>query len=155
MTPCNLAPWEHLLGQGTSHRESGRGIRFVPKAGERAWLFRSDSQEFREHFGNRQSCDAVFLIETAQQRKLFFIELKGRRFEDAIDQLAETYLAVHGKLPPTCRQSTDLEVLAVTGGGTPEQEARKAQEVFKKRTGRRLVRKSIPAGNTCDLRDFL
>ncbi|MFY0582551.1 hypothetical protein ACN28S_57145 [Cystobacter fuscus] len=127
----------------------------MPKAGERARLFRSDSQEFREHFGNRQSCDAVFLIETAQQRKLFFIELKGRRFEDAIDQLAETFIAVRGKLPPECRQSTDLEVLAVTGGGTPEQEARKAQEVFKKRTGRRLVRKSIPAGNTCDLREFL
>ena len=155
MTPCDVEPWKHLLGEGTSHRESGRGVRFVPKAGERAWFFRSDSQEFRSHFGNVQSCDAVFLIETAERRKLIFIELKGRRFEDAVDQLAETFIAVRGKLPPECRQSTELEAVAVTGGGTPEKEARKAQEVFLKRTGRRLQRKSIPQGNTCDLRELL
>jgi hypothetical protein len=150
-----VAPWNHLLGQGTSHRESGRGVRFAPKTGERAWFFRSDSQEFRAHFGNGQSCDAIFLIETEHKRKLFFIELKGRRFEDAIGQLAETFLAVRGKLPQECRQSTELEALAVTGGGTPEQEARKAQEVFKRKTGTRLVRKSLPSGQICDLREFL
>lgn len=79
MTPCDVAPWKHLLGQGTRHWESGRGVRFAPKAGEKAWFFRSDSQEFRTHFVNSQSCDAIFLVETAHQRKLFVIELKGRR----------------------------------------------------------------------------
>ncbi|MFY0527605.1 hypothetical protein ACN28I_32160 [Archangium gephyra] len=155
MTPCDVTPWEQLLGKGTSHSESGRGVRFAPKTGERAFFFRSDSQEFRAYFGNGQSCDAIFLIETAQKRKLFFIELKGGRFEDAIPQLAETFLAVRRKLPPECRQSTELEALAVTGGGTPGQEARKALEVFMKKTGARLVRKSLPSGKNYDLRESL
>jgi hypothetical protein len=157
MTPCDVTPWEPLLGQGTSLKESGRGVSFAPKSaeGEKAWFFRSDSQEFRAHFGNVKSCDAVFLIQTVRKRKLFFIELKGRRFEDAVDQLAETFLAVRRMLPPDCRQSTEFEALAVTGGGTPGQEARKAQEVFRKRTGILLVRKSLPQNNTCNLREFL
>lgn len=155
MTPCDVTPWKHLLGQGTSLRESGRGVRFAPKAGERALLFTSDTREFREHFSTRQSCDAVLLIETAEKRRLFFIELKGRRFEDAVDQIAETLIAVRKQVPRDCRESTGLEAIAVTGGGTPSDTARRALEAFQKKTGMRLQRKSVPNGGTCDLREFL
>jgi hypothetical protein len=155
MTPCDVTPWKHLLGEGTSHKESGRGVRFAPAKGERALFFRSDSPEFRTHFGNNQSCDVIVLIETSEGRKLVFIELKGRRFEDAVPQLAETFLAVRRKLPGACRESTDLKALAVTAGGTPEQETRKALERFKNATGVRLERKSLPPNKTYDLREFL
>jgi hypothetical protein len=155
MTPCDVTPWKHLLGEGTSHKERGRGVRFAPAKGERALFFLSDSPAFRTHFGNNQSCDVIVLIETTERRKLVFIELKGRSFEEASRQLEATFLAVRRKLPPACQESTRLEALAVTAGGTPELEARKAQERFRKATGVRLERKSLPSNTTYDLREFL
>lgn len=124
----------------------------APKAGE---SFASDTREFREHFSIRQSCDAVMLIETPVTRKLFFIELKGRNFEEAVDQIAEALTAVRNAVPRDCRESTELEAIAIAGGATPDKEFRKAQEKFRKKTRVQLRRKSVPQGKMCDLRDLL
>ena len=79
----------------------------------------------------------------------------GRRFEDASEQLAATLLAVRSKLPADCRQSTELQVLAITAGGTPGLETRKAQESFHRKTGVRLQRKSLTPNKSLDLREHL
>jgi hypothetical protein len=155
MIPCDVRPWEHLRREGTSFKESGRGFHFAPKAGEKAYLFASDTREFREHFSIQQSCDAVMLIETSSSRKLLFIELKGRNFEEAVDQIAEALIAVRNAVPRDCRESTEFEAIAIAGGATPDKEYRKALEKFRKRTRVKLRRKSVPQGKMCDLRELL
>lgn len=130
-------------------------MRLAPKDGEKIRMFAADTQGFRDEFSHARSCDALFLVETGDGRTLLFVELKGRRFEDAAEQLAATLLAVRSKLPADCRQSTVLQALAVTAGGTPAMETRKAQESFHRRTGVRLQRRSLSPGNTLDLREHI
>jgi hypothetical protein len=154
MTPCDVKPWKHLLARGTSLTDSGskRGASFKPGRGEKAYLFDSDSQRFREHFHNQKSCDGIFLIETATERRLVFIELKGRNLEDAAAQLLETLQAVRKQLPADCRKSTKLEVVVVRGGAPPRQEVSKMLEQFEQKTGLVLRCRSIPPGKSWDLR---
>jgi len=155
MTECDVTPWAHLLGEGTSLSESGKRVSVRPFPGERIRMFLADTPAFRAHFGNQQSCDAIFLVEAAGKRKLFFIELKGRNFEDSIPQLAETFLAVQRMLPADCRNSTTLEAIAVSSGGTPTDDARRAVEAFRRRTKRPLLRTSLQRNQTFDLRSFI
>ena len=149
-----MSPWEHLRREGTSLKESGQRFHFAPKAGERAYLFASDTREFREHFRIQQSCDAVMLIETSLSRKLFFIELKGRNFEEAADQITEALIAVRRAVPRDCRESTEFEAIVIARGGTPGQDRRKALEKFWNRTRVKLQFKSRATGSY-DLRERL
>ena len=156
MKPCDVTPWKHLLQHGTSLRDgeqgSNRSASFKPGKGERAWLFNSDSEDFRKHFRNRKSCDGIFLIETPTERRLVFIELKGRNLEDAAEQLREALQAVLKQLPPDCRKSTRPEVVVVRGRAPPTQVVSKVLKEFQRKTGFILQCRSIPPGKNWELR---
>jgi hypothetical protein len=155
MTECDVTPWEHLLAPGTGHGESGRRVSIDRRPGEQIRMFLADTPEFRKHFGNQQSCDVIFLVESGEKRKLFFVELKGRNFEECVPQLADALLTVRKQLPPDCRSSTEVEVVALGGGGTPRQNQLKALETFQRRTGKRLIERRLQRNQTFDLRRLL
>ena len=155
MTECDVTPWKHLLGEGTGHGESGRSVSIARRPGEKIRMFLADTEAFRAHFGNVQSCDVIFLVESGGKRQLFFIELKGRSFEDCVPQLADTLMTVRKKLPADCRSSTELKVVALAGGGTPGQKALRARAEFKRKTGQDLIERRLPKKKTFDLRQLL
>ncbi len=149
MTRCDITPWAAFEAEGrTSHWEGGRGVNAKRTNDTHVKLFRSDTAEFRAKFGNRKSCDCIFLIEKAKTRRLIFVELKGRNVEEAAEQLLQTVLAVQRQLPAGCRDSTMREVIVAGREAPPAAERPKLQKDFQRKTGLVLSFRSVPNGKS-------
>jgi len=97
--PFNFLLWKCLLPGQTSIRESGKGARIKPEAGECVLAFGIDSQDFRRRFDASKVCDALFFYKSKEQDPvLLFVELKGSDLGSAAQQLGEALQAVRGKL---------------------------------------------------------
>lgn len=155
MTSCDVTPWKDLLADGTSLWDGGaggkRGVRFKPSKDRRGRLFTSDDERFRKRFGNKKSCDGIFLIEWRGGRRLVFVELKGRNVEDGVEQLIETLQAVRRQLPANCRKTTIFEARIIRGRASPSQVDSKMRKAFERKTDVALRCHSVPRGGAFEL----
>ncbi|WP_414752068.1 hypothetical protein [Anabaena sp. CCY 9910] len=89
-----------LLPGKTSHREDGIEIRIEPVSGETVLFFSIDPEKnpsckLRQLLGLDQvgmkSCDLIVFYATENKNIICFVELKGRKIENAKEQVINTY----------------------------------------------------------------
>jgi hypothetical protein len=90
-----------LLPGKTSHREDGVEIRVEPASGETVLFFSIDSDKnpkckLRQILGLDQSgmksCDLIVFYARENENIICFVELKGRKIENAKEQVINTYI---------------------------------------------------------------
>lgn len=93
-----IQAWERCLEYNDNRilvtvEENGRGIKFINNKRKKVALYRVDGCILTEGI----KCDFLFLIN--EDKRAFFIELKGSDLEKAVQQISKTIEQLHPYLP--------------------------------------------------------
>lgn len=134
--PVNTLFWE-CLEKKTSIRESSRSATLSKKRGECAFLFKTDTDEFRKAFGltDKRCCDGLFLFKNMSDRSccsLVFVELKGKSAEDGVKQLMNGLQALQAVTKNAFdKQACRFYAVVVYGGGVITNKDKHVEEFSK------------------------
>ncbi len=122
MASCDVL-LERIRLQTTSYREKGKRVHVRAEPDESIAFYRTDHPHFRRQFGLGKATVSDLAVDVnrpqASSRTVFFIELKGRHVDRAIDPLASTISAVRMcilKEAPNAR----LRAVVVSSGSAPK-----------------------------------
>lgn len=144
LSPLGFLVHKALLQDRTGIGERGTRISIAPREHETVFLFRTDGNEFGEHFGidaKQPRCDAVLLyLREAPGApvtiRLVLLELKGRDHGHAVDQIERVFCAVKERLTPILGRGFfsphNVRALIVSSTRSPPQ-LKKKQEDFMSR----------------------
>jgi hypothetical protein len=112
------------LANRTSYGEQGKRVHIVPEVGEAIAFYQTDHNEFRREFGLEGASVSDVAVDVhrpqASSRSVFFIELKGRHIDKALDQLKSTILAVQGCVKREAPCASLHAVIVSSGGIAPK-----------------------------------
>lgn len=117
--PLNFLLWNCLVPGKTSCAEQRKEATLTRGNDECVLTFSIDNQPFKDRFGVRHACDAMFFYSGRNKGPiLLFVELKGDDIEHGAGQLPETLIAVRRELQQK-KLDAEYRAVIITSGGAP------------------------------------